>query len=193
MSLEAPLSGATSIQAAGPLLAPLPKPGTHTPGFLYTAGQWLGLAALAMASYFAVSHFLVQSVRVSGVSMMPTLNESELYLLNRWVFHVRAPQPNEIVVIRDPQDKGYSVKRIIGCEGDIVHMEAGKVFINGKRLYEPYLTPKTLTYPGPFRASANFICGKDQYFVLGDNRNYSLDSRSYGLIKRSDILGLVVR
>lgn len=193
MSLEVPLSGAEPIPATGSLLPPLPKPGTHTPGFLYTAGQWLGLAALAMASYLVISHFLVQSVRVSGVSMMPTLQESELYLLNRWIFHLRPPQSSEIVVLRDPQDKGYSVKRIIGCEGDVVHMEEGKVFINGKRLYEPYLTPKTLTYPGPALTSANFICGKDQYFVLGDNRNYSLDSRSYGLVKRSEILGLVVR
>ena len=152
----------------------------------------MGLAALAMASYLAVSHFLVQSVRVLGVSMMPTLHESELYLLNRWVFHVRAPHANEVVVLRDPLDSGYSVKRIIGCEGDVIHFEEGKVFINGKRLYEPYLTPKTLTYPSPYR-SGSFTCGKDQYFVLGDNRNYSLDSRCYGVIKRSEILGLVVR
>jgi signal peptidase I len=193
MSSEAPLSEAGSIPAGVSFLTPLPRPGSHTPGFLYTTGQWLGLAALAMASYIAVSHFVVQSVRVSGVSMRPTLNESELYLLNRWVFHMRAPQPNEIVVLRDPEDKKYSVKRIIGCEGDVIRLEGGKVFVNGTRLYEPYLFPKTLTFPVPFSKAVSFICRKDQYFVLGDNRNYSLDSRSYGLVQRSDILGLVVR
>ena len=75
----------------------------------------------------------------------------------------------------------------------MVHIEQGKVFVNGRRLYEPYLFPKTLTFPAPFSKAVSFICSKDQYFVLGDNRNYSLDSRSYGPIKRSDILGLVVR
>ena len=60
------------------------------------------MAACALLSYYLISHYLVQSVRVIGMSMVPTLHDSQLYLLNRWVLHVRAPARSEIVVLRDP-------------------------------------------------------------------------------------------
>jgi signal peptidase I len=124
--------------------------------------------------------------------MYPTLRDSERYVLNRWVYHLREPEPSEIVVLRDPSDNGFAVKRIIAKAGDSVHVKDGRLYVNGKLMREPYLAPETMTYPGPKYREQLWICGVNQYFVLGDNRNNSSDSRVYGAVPRQNILGLVV-
>jgi signal peptidase I len=147
---------------------------------------------LSIACYFVISHYFVESVQVVGVSMVPTLEENNHYLLNRWAFHNRDPKPGDVVVLRDPADHGISVKRIVATGGQSVLFKDGKVFINGKELNESYLLPDTRTYTYA-QAKEQFItCGKDQYFVLGDNRLKSIDSRVYGAVPRENILGLVV-
>jgi len=153
----------------------------------------LSVAGLALLSYFLVSHFFLQSVKVVGRSMVPTLQDSQQYLLNRWVYHFRAPQRTDVVVIRDPTDQGFSVKRIIGVAGDSVLLKGGEVFVNGRKLAEPYLAPNMSTYAFGKTGDQLIVCGKDQYFVLGDNRMNSADSRTYGPIPRQSILGLIVR
>ena len=153
----------------------------------------LAIGALAVGSYLLITRFVLQSVEVVGVSMMPTLRNSERYLLNRWIFHVRDPRPGDIVVLRDPVDHGYAVKRVIAGAGDTVYLRNGRVVVNGKLLVEPYLRPGTPTFPYLSAREQRVSCGKDQYFVLGDNRMNSADSRSYGAVSRGNILGLIVR
>lgn len=157
------------------------------------AGQYLVIALLAVASYFIVSHFFLQSVKVVGISMFPTLHDSESYLLNRWVFYVRPPRCADVVVLRDPMDNGFSVKRIVAGAGDSVCVRDGGVYVNGRQIEEPYLQPGTHTLASPGRIEQRFRCSKDQYFVLGDNRDFSVDSRAYGPVPRKNILGLVIR
>ena len=125
--------------------------------------------------------------------MVPTLRDSQQYLLNRWVYFVREPRRTDVVVIRDPADNGYSVKRIIGVAGDAIYLKEGDVYINGRKLTEPYLSPQMPTYSYGKSREQLIVCGTDQYFVLGDNRMNSADSRTYGPISRKRILGLIVR
>jgi signal peptidase I len=153
----------------------------------------MAVLACALASYYLISHFLVQSVRVVGMSMVPTLQDSQFYLLNRWVLHFRAPQRSEIVVLRDPLDGGFAVKRIVGVAGDAVYLNEGHVYINGAPLDESYLPAGTLTFTSSNARSQLFKCRAGQFFVMGDNRSNSLDSRTYGPVSRQDILGLIVR
>ena len=150
------------------------------------------IAGLAYGAFIIVTHFVIQSVEVVGDSMAPTLEDSRRYVLNRWVYLVREPEPADIVVILDPSDQSHAVKRIIAREGDAVLLKDGKVYVNGHALSEPYLPMGTLTYASPDAMEALVICGKDQYFVLGDNRNNSCDSRIYGPVPRQSSLGVII-
>src|SRR5258708_36190000 len=146
MSAELSESGPGSITAGKRLGSPSARPAQNPPSFLQQIYQVLSIGALAMASYFVISHFVLQSVQVVGVSMVPTLQDSEHYLLNRWIYVVRTPKRSDVVVIRDPLDNSYAVKRIIGAAGDLVYLRGGKVYVNGRMLNEPYLSRGTPTY-----------------------------------------------
>lgn len=152
----------------------------------------LVMAGLAYGSFRLSQRCVFQSVEVTGRSMWPTLPDSEHLLLNRLVYLFRSPKPADIVVLRDPEDNGYAVKRIVAKPGDSVYVRDGQIFVNGKLLQEPYLKPGTKTFAGPNYASQFWICGEHQYFVLGDNRNNSTDSRNYGAVPQQNILGVVL-
>ena len=192
MSPEMPMTTPESLSAPEPILA-RPKGQARTPSLFQQSSQLGLLLGCALASYFFISHFLVQSVRVVGMSMVPTLQDSQFYLLNKWVLHFRTPHRSEIVVLRDPLDGGFAVKRIIGIAGDSVYLIDGFIYVNGHKLNEPYLPNGTLTFANPQTQGQVFKCRAGQYFVLGDNRGNSLDSRTYGPVSRHDILGLLIR
>ncbi|MDB6033831.1 MAG: lepB [Verrucomicrobiales bacterium] len=146
------------------------------------------LFVLSMASYYLISRFCISTVQVSGRSMTPTLHDGERYVLNRLSFLYRDPQIGEIVVLRDPGHSDFAVKRIIAGPADSISFKNGKVFVNGNEIRESYLSSSTRTLV-PATRPKDVVLGKDQYFVLGDNRFGSEDSRYYGAIKRAQIVG----
>jgi signal peptidase I len=146
---------------------------------------------LSALSYLLISRFIIQSVQVVGVSMYPTLIDSGHYWLDRYSYLVGEPHQDDIVAVRDPQDNTLLVKRIIAVPGQSVCFENGKVYVDGRLLHEPYLLPGTPTYAYD-RNGNEFVSFGDKYFVLGDNRNNSMDSRVFGAVPRQDILGKVV-
>jgi len=123
--------------------------------------------------------------------MAPTLQNSRLYILNRFIYLIHPPQPADIVVLRDPKDKGWCVKRVIAKAGDTVFIQQGQVFVNHTPLREPYLPQGTRTYANGNVREQTFQLGEKEFFVLGDNRMNSADSRTYGPISQDQILGRV--
>jgi signal peptidase I len=149
------------------------------------------ILALSVLSYFLISRFIIQSVQVAGDSMYPTLINSGHYWLDRCSYLVGKPRQDDIVAVRDPQDNTLLVKRIIALPGQSVCLKDGKVYVDGRLLHEPYLSPGTPTYAYDKNGNEIISYG-DKYYVMGDNRNISLDSRVFGAVSRQNILGKVV-
>lgn len=152
---------------------------------------YLIVAGATYAAFQFTRNHILQTVQIQGASMSPTLPDAQCYLLNRMTYLFREPQPKEIVVLRDPETNGFAIKRIIAKPGDAVYVQGGHLYVNGQELTEPYLDSYVKTFPGGRYRAQMFVCGVDQYFVLGDNRNNSADSRIYGTISRQSILGVV--
>ena len=154
-------------------------------------GQCMVVVAAAYGCFQFSSRYILQAVQVDGNSMAPTMADKERYILNRWIYHVREPKLEDVVVLRDPVDSVYLVKRIVAKPGDRVYLKGGKIFVNGKLLNESYLPRGTMTFGDPHYREQMWICGLNQFFVLGDNRNISADSRNFGAVRQQCILGLV--
>ena len=181
---ESPTATRTALLVAPALTRLRPPPGER----ILQAGI---VASLAFASYLLVRHYIVQTVQVVGSSMAPTLKNTDRYLLDRFSLWVRAPKASEIVVSRDPSDQGYAVKRIVAREGDTVRFVAGHLYVNERELTEAYLRPGLGAFMPIRDQKSCWVCGKNEHFVLGDNRDNSTDSRDYGIVPRQNILGLI--
>jgi signal peptidase I len=143
-------------------------------------------------SYLLINHFAFQTIRVDGPSMYPTLTDSGRYWLNRLAYVVDQPKQDDIVVLRDPQDQSPVVKRIIATPGQSVYLKKGKVYVDGQLLREPYIPSGTPTYAYE-KSEDELICiGRNEFFVMGDNRNNSMDSRTFGAVPRQNILGKIM-
>jgi signal peptidase I len=151
------------------------------------------LLALAALSFLLISHFVFQSVQVQGPSMYPTLMNSNIYWLNRFAYELHEPRPGDIVAIKDPSGQGFDVKRIIAVPMQTVYIDDGKVYVDDRLLPEPYLPAHEYTFNYGKKADKMVILAPGQFFVMGDNRGNSCDSRTFGPIARALILGRLVR
>jgi signal peptidase I len=142
--------------------------------------------------YLFVSHFVLMAVEIKGTSMSPTLLDGQRYILFRCPYLWREPRTGEIVVIKDPEDHDLSIKRIVGRPNDLVEIRKDGVYVNYRKLAEPYLTSFAAIASGNAPIKPIHL-GREDYFVLGDNRNRSADSRSYGPVPRKFILGLIAK
>lgn len=141
-------------------------------------------ALISLVIFFFVYIFLVQPHRVKGDSMLPNFHDGELLLTEKVTYRIYKPERGDVIVFRAPQRNVDFIKRIVGLPGDTIRIEDGTVFINDEKLVEPYETQKT-------QGSASVVLGQDEYFVLGDNRGSSSDSRSFGPVRRGAMRGKV--
>lgn len=163
-------------------------------GFFAEIGNIVCLLGLSALSFLFVTHFIFESVQVQGPSMYPTLINGNFYWLDRLAYEVKKPQPGDIVALKDPSGHGFDVKRIIAVPTQSVFISHGKVYVNGHLLKEPYLPQKLRTFAYAAESEDEFFClAPNQFFVMGDNRGNSCDSRSFGPIARGLILGKVMR
>jgi signal peptidase I len=153
------------------------------------------MLALAVGLYLAAS-LAVQTVHVVGSSMNPSLQDNDLVLASRVDYRLHTPARGDIVIVRDPFDPSQSfIKRVIALPGDHVLIRAGHVYLNGARLKEPYVAAgwrTTTNWPAfPDHPDGETVPPGD-YFVLGDNRDHSSDSRLFGYIAASQIEGKAI-
>jgi signal peptidase I len=123
-------------------------------------------------------------IRVESISMQPTLYAGNFVLVNKLAYKIGTPSRGDIIIFRYPPDPTQVpyIKRVIGLPGDQVHIADGKVYINGELLVEPYLITTT-NRGGDWTVPANSL------FVMGDNRNNSSDSRSWGFVPLQNVIG----
>ena len=147
--------------------------------------ETLQVILLALVIFFAI-HFMIQNFRIDGTSMEPNIHNGEYIIVNKtayWFGH--NPQRGDVIIFNAPdQPQNDWVKRVIGLPGDKVEVRGdGTVYVNGQQLEEPYLPPH---HSG---TSGTWTVPEDQYFVMGDNRSASLDSRAKGPVPRNRIIG----
>ena len=148
---------------------------------------WVG--AVVLLAWFLIT-VVAQRTAVNGTSMVPTLEDGDQLICDKISYRFHDPERFDIIIFPYKYQKNtYFIKRVIGLPGETVRIDYdGNIYINGEILDEKYGLEK-MTYPGI--AEQEITLGDDEYFVLGDNRNVSEDSRypDVGLIKREDIIG----
>ena len=162
------------------------KPETRRGYIFLCAALWCAVTCLF------VQNFILTTVMVQGKSMMPALKPGDGCVVNCWLPRFRGYHRGDIVVIRDPVKAELIAKRIIGQAGDRVQLRGGRVYVNGQLSPESYLDPGTQTYSPQLRDRVITV-GANSYFVMGDNRAESEDSRYFGDIDRGDLVGLISR
>lgn len=161
--------------------------------FLYSVWEILEIFLVAIIAVFVIRNFLLQPFLVSGASMEPNFSSGDYLLVDEMTYRFRQPERGEVIVFYYPGDeKTFYIKRVIGLPNEKVVISNGKITIfntghpEGFTLDETYL-PLMLQTSG----NEEVTLKDNEYFVLGDNRNYSFDSRSWGNLSQKDIVGLV--
>ncbi len=150
---------------------------------------WLRDLVISATASILIITFLYQPVRVEGTSMLPRLEDSDRLFINKFVYHVSAIERGDVVVFHYPRDpeKSY-IKRVIGLPGDQIRIDRGRVWVNGRSLREPYV-------PADYRdtrSMAEITVPPGCYFMMGDHRSISSDSRDFGPVEHSLIYGKAV-
>jgi signal peptidase I len=150
---------------------------------------WLRDLIISLAISAFIIIFLYQPVKVEGTSMMPSLDDQERIFVNKFVYRLEPIQRGDIVVFRYPRDPSKSfIKRVVGLSGDRIRIEAGQVYVNENALTEDYVPPAYFDE----RSFTTVVVPPESYFVLGDHRSLSNDSRDFGSVKAGFIYGKAV-
>ncbi len=162
------------------------------------------VAVVAIALALAVQAYAVKPYRIPSASMASTLRPGDRVLVNRVVYHLRDPQRGDVLVFRFPRDPSVVfIKRVVGAPGDVLQVKEGRLYVNGRRTSEPYvhrtggsLDPTLAmgpmdgsTMPKPWSLASPYTVPPHSYFVMGDNRTDSDDSRDWGVVPRSAVIG----
>lgn len=150
--------------------------------------RWAVLMLFSIPLFLFCQRYVVSSGRVIDISMLPTLMPGRYFLINKFGLCLAGPHRGDVVIVR-PTEQGWSnwyyVKRVIGLEGETFAVSGGQVIINGRPLEEPYATGSTQPDMEPRQIPKGF------YFVMGDNRGNSEDSRNFGAVPRDRIEGKI--
>lgn len=153
-------------------------------------GGWLLYILIIIGLTYLIITFVGQRTRVSGSSMETTLSNGDNLIVDKLTYHFKEPKRYDIIVFPYKYEENtYYIKRIIGLPGETVQVIDGYTYINGEQLVGDIYGAEVMEAAGI--AAEPITLGEDEYFVLGDNRNHSSDSRdpSVGILKRKDLMG----
>ncbi|HHW70012.1 MAG TPA: signal peptidase I [Clostridiales bacterium] len=148
--------------------------------------EWIQAIIIALVLSIIIKTFIFEVILVDGYSMFPTLHERDRIIVNKLAYRISTPKRGDIVIFRNPGNmKQNYIKRVIGVPGDRIEIRDGTVFVNGEAIQEDYI------YESPLTDFQEEVVPKDTIFVLGDNRNFSKDSRdpSVGFVPLENVLG----
>ncbi|HEY4524004.1 MAG TPA: signal peptidase I [Candidatus Paceibacterota bacterium] len=161
--------------------------------FLVSLFEILEIVAIAMVTVFLVRAFLLQPFLVNGASMEPNFSSGDYLLIDELTYRLRAPERGEVIVFRYPGDETtFYIKRVIGLPGERLKLSKDGIIIfnkeypDGFTLDEAYIKTNNSEY-----GDREFILTNSQYFVMGDNRVHSFDSRNWGPMDKKELIGLV--
>ena len=147
---------------------------------------WLRDLLFSIAISFFIITFLYQPVKVEGTSMLPRLEDQDRLFINKFVYHFEKIGRGDVVVFNYPRDPAKSyIKRVIALPGDTLSVDEGQVYVNGKKLSEPYVPDRYRD----IRSISTTTIPPHEYFVMGDHRSISSDSRDFGPVERHFIYG----
>jgi signal peptidase I len=151
--------------------------------------SWTRDLAVALGLALVIIIFLYQPVKVEGTSMAPLLSDQERIFINKFVYRFEPIERGDVVVFWYPLDRSKSfIKRVVGLPGETVEIRSGRLYVNNVELAEPYVPASYLDaskYPA-------MVIPPDEYFVMGDHRDSSNDSRVFGPVPRPFIYGKAV-
>lgn len=137
---------------------------------------------------FLVIRLAVQNFNIDGQSMEPNFHDKQFIFVDKWSYLLRSPARGDVVVfVAPPEPSQDYIKRIVGLPGDVITIQDTTVFVNGKPLTEPYVDIRR--QGNPYAPIVNMIVPDGTYFVLGDNRAGSSDSRAWGCVPRQNVVG----
>jgi signal peptidase I len=152
-------------------------------------GLWIRDLLISAGISILIITFLYQPVRVEGTSMLPRLEDHDRLFINKFVYHIESIERGDVVVFHYPRDpeKSY-IKRVIGLPGDRIWIDHGLVWVNGVPLRESYVPERYRDS----RSMAEMVIPEDSYFMMGDHRSISSDSREFGPVERDLVYGKAV-
>jgi signal peptidase I len=151
--------------------------------------SWLRDLVVSIAVSAFIILFLYQPVRVEGTSMLPVLEDQDRLFINKIAYRVGEIREGDVVVFQYPRDHAKSyIKRVIALPGDDLRIDHGRVYVNGERLKEPYLQR---SFADDW-SQPEMVLPPREYFVMGDHRSISSDSRDFGPVDRDLIYGKAV-
>lgn len=157
--------------------------------FDFLQGIVVVLAILVM-----VYLFIMSPQEINGASMEPNFHNGEFILTNKVLYKFREPTRGDVVIFKSPLNKEIDyIKRIIGLPSDTVQLKDNAFYVNGQKVEEPYLSPNTPIYGGSYlREGQSIVVPAGTYFVSGDNRPHSSDSREFGPVAKEDFIGVAI-
>lgn len=147
-------------------------------------------ALIALIIVLPIRWYIAQPFIVSGASMEDTFHNNEYLIVDQLTYRFEEPERGDVIIFKYPRDHSkYFIKRVIGTPGDTVTIDGDRVIITNEEYPDGLILPEPYAVLGERKDSQSTTLGSDEYFVMGDNRDHSSDSRVWGILKREEIIG----